>query len=217
VSERTPLPAGGIGPRFPGFDVLTQSPHWDDETRAAVLDRMYSLPPMRFFTKDEEAAAKCLFDQLLDQRPEAGQEAIPVLRMIDSRLAENETDGWHYDNMPTDAEAWRRSLAALDEDARAAYGSAYAYCTWDQQHELLGRIQSDDDKEWHGMTRAAVWSLWTRYAATAFYSHPWAWNEIGFSGPAYPRGYKAAGVNKREPYEVPDAMPSDDPVHRGNS
>ena len=27
----------------------------------------------------------------------------------------------------------------------------------------------------------------------AFYSHPWAWNEIGFGGPAYPRGYARFG------------------------
>ena len=47
-----------------------------------------------------------------------------------------------------------------------------------------------------------MWSLWTRYACTAFYSHPWAWNEIGFPGPAYPRGYKNPGVDAREPFEV---------------
>ena len=27
----------------------------------------------------------------------------------------------------------------------------------------------------------------------AYYSHPWAWNEIGFPGPAYPRGYARFG------------------------
>ncbi|MDQ3430688.1 MAG: gluconate 2-dehydrogenase subunit 3 family protein, partial [Actinomycetota bacterium] len=47
--------------------------------------------------------------------------------------------------------------------------------------------------------------LWLRYACTAFYAHPWSWNEIGFGGPAYPRGYKNLGVNRREPWEVADA------------
>ncbi len=45
-------------------------------------------------------------------------------------------------------------------------------------------------------------ALWTRYACDAFYSHPWAWNEIGFGGPAYPRGYKNLGTGRREPWEV---------------
>ena len=47
-----------------------------------------------------------------------------------------------------------------------------------------------------------------------FYSHPAVWNEIGFGGPAYPRGYKALGIDKREPYEVEDARPHDDPLRR---
>lgn len=214
MSERTPLPAGAVGPRFPGFNVLDQSAHWDDATRAAITGRMHAVPPVRFFTIEEEAAAKSLFDQLLDQQPSSGEEIVDVVRMVDSRLAEDETDGWHYDTMPPDGDAWRRSLAALDEDAYAAHGTAFAYCDWEEQHALLLAIQTSEEKTWHGLPRAQVWSLWTRYAATAFYSHPWAWNEIGFSGPAYPRGYKAAGVGKREPYEVPDAMPGDDPVHR---
>jgi hypothetical protein len=43
-----------------------------------------------------------------------------------------------------------------------------------------------------------------RYVVQAFYSHPWAWNEIGFGGPAYPRGYAAFGsphLGEREPWE----------------
>ena len=57
-----------------------------------------------------------------------------------------------------------------------------------------------------------MWSLWTRYACTAFYSHPAAWDEIGFAGPAYPRGYKNIGIDKLEPFEVRDADPGDDPL-----
>ena len=61
-----------------------------------------------------------------------------------------------------------------------------------------------DGASWHGWSAAHVWSLWTRYACTAFYSHPWAWNEIGFPGPAYPRGYLNPGVDARERWEVAD-------------
>ncbi len=37
-----------------------------------------------------------------------------------------------------------------------------------------------------------------RSVLSAFYSHPWAWNEIGFGGPAYPRGYARLGAGQRE-------------------
>ena len=65
---------------------------------------------------------------------------------------------------------------------------------------------------WHGWTAKHVWSLWTRYACAAFYSHPWAWNEIGFSGPAYPRGYLNPGINAREQWEVADQNHDADPI-----
>ena len=69
---------------------------------------------------------------------------------------------------------------------------------------------------WHGLNSEHVWSLWSRYACTAFYSHPLAWNEMGFPSPTYPRGYKNAGVDRLEPFEVRDAAPGADPL-RGQS
>ena len=39
--------------------------------------------------------------------------------MIDARLAEQQTDGWRYADMPEDGQAWRDSLRYLDEDAQA--------------------------------------------------------------------------------------------------
>ena len=43
-----------------------------------------------------------------------------MLPLIDRRLAIGETDGWHYDDMPEDGQAWRDTLALLDEDAHSA-------------------------------------------------------------------------------------------------
>jgi gluconate 2-dehydrogenase subunit 3-like protein len=198
--------------RFPGFDVLAQAGHWDEATRAEILDRMHGLPAMRFFTPQQEATLVPLLDQLMGQRTEPGEPRVDLARMVDARLAERQTDGWHLDSMPIDLESWPLSLKALNEDAVTAFGSTFGELAWDQQHEVLERLHSSQDEHWHGMPRSAVWGLWTRYAATAFYSHPDLWSEIGFSGPSYPRGYKNLGVDKREPFEVRDAHPRDDPA-----
>ncbi|HEX3788996.1 MAG TPA: gluconate 2-dehydrogenase subunit 3 family protein [Pseudonocardiaceae bacterium] len=193
--------AGGRQPRFSGFDVLAQVDDWDPVTAGVVLARMGPPPPIRFFTPNEEAIAQPLLDLLLDQDEEP---RVPVLRMIDSRLAERSTDGWRYEDLPEDGQAWRDTLAALDEDARDTHGVGFARCDGAARHNLVQAVQDLGSTPWHGLSASRVWSLWTRYACTAFYSHPFAWNEIGFSGPAYPRGYKNAGVGRREPWEVPD-------------
>jgi len=203
------LDPGQGGGRFPGFDVLAQTRHWDRATQSIVGARLGMLPAIRFFTPLEEATADALFDQLLYQRSDP---RVPITQMVDTRLAEKQTDGWHYDGMPTDDIAWRESLAGLNADATAACGGDFADCGWEQQSGILLRIRDRGYEPWRGMLGQHVWSLWTRYACTAFYSHPLAWNEIGFAGPAYPRGYKNLGVDRREPFEVRDRKSDDDPV-----
>lgn len=196
---------GGQG-HFEGYDVLGQVPTWDNVTAGTVLSRLGPPQPLRFFTPEEEPTAAALFDQLLAQWDEP---KVPVLAMVDARLHDNLTDGWHYGDMPVDSQAWHDSLTALDDDAREAHGVRFGELSRDQQGAVLQAVADRGDSAWHTMQAARVWSLWTRYACTAFYSHPFAWNEIGFGGPAYPRGYKNVGLDKREPWERPDRTAHD--------
>ena len=110
--------------------------------------------------------------------------------------------------MPEDGQAWRDSLRLPRRRRQAAVlaaGSPDARPS--EQRAVIQAVQDLGASDWHGLHAAHVWSLWTRYACTAFYAHPSAWNEIGFPGPAYPRGYKNPGVDAREPFEVADARP----------
>ena len=61
--------------------------------------------------------AEPLLDLLLAQDAEP---RVPVLALIDTRLAIGETDGWHYDDLPEDGQAWRDTLGCLDRDAARA-------------------------------------------------------------------------------------------------
>ena len=199
---------GRAAGRFPGFDVLGQSRHWDAVTADLVTARTGPPPPPRFFTDAERAAAEALLNQLTGQCDEPLE--VPVMEMVDARLAAGETDGWRYADMPEDGQAWRDTLGYLDADAQARCGTSFAEAKERDQAAIIQAVQ--DSREWHGMPAPRVWSLWTRYACTAFYSHPYAWSEMGFPGPAYPRGYKNAGVGKLEPFEVRDTRPAEDPV-----
>jgi hypothetical protein len=205
IRARRAATPGGKG-RFPDYDVLDEVRRWDEVTAGVVLARLDPFPDHSFFTPPEFATLRALLDVLLAQREEP---RIPVARMVDQRLALGETDGWFYEDMPPDGEAWRRTLAFVDLDARAEFGRAFAELEWDQQTSLVQGVQ--DAEDYHGLSAGHVWSLWTRYACAAFYSHPWAWNEIGFGGPAYPRGYKAIGVDQRERWEVRE-VDARDPV-----
>ncbi len=197
--------------RFDGYDVLSQAPAWDPVTTGVVLGRLGPPAPLRFFTEAEGATAAPLLDRLLGQDVEP---RVNLVAVVDTRLALAMTDGWRYADMPHDGEAWRRSLAAIDEDARQKFGMAFARLEIEGQRDVVQGVQDKLDEFWRDLPARHVWSLWTRYACAAFYSHPWAWNEIGFGGPAYPRGYKNLGLEAREPWERPE-RDARDPVPWG--
>jgi hypothetical protein len=162
---------------------------------------------LRFFDEREETTARPLVDRLLAQDGEA---RVPVLEMVDARLAEGRGFGYRYADMPEDGRAWRASLRGLDLEARAQHECTFAELAPQQQIDLLEGVRSAKE-EWHGLNGKRLFSLWMTYCCDAFYSHPFAFNEIGFPGPAYPRGYKNLGLARREPFERPE-IDAHDPV-----
>ena len=134
------------------------------------------------------------------------------MEMIDARLADGQTDGWRYEDMPEDGQAWRDTLALPGRRRQGAVRRRVGRLRRRRAGSIIQAVQDLGSRDWHGLPAGQVWSLWTRYACTALYAHPAAWDEIGFSGPAYPRGYKNIGVDAREPFEVRDAKPARDPV-----
>jgi hypothetical protein len=194
--------------RFPGFEVLGQAERWDKVTADLVTARTGPAGKPRFFSASEQATAAALLNLLTGQDDEPL--AVPIMEMVDARLAAGETDGWRYADMPEDGKAWHETLGYLEKDAHTRCGTSFADASRRDQLAIIQAVQ--DASEWHGLAAARVWSLWTRYACTALYSHPLAWSEMGFPGPAYPRGYKNAGVGKLEPFEVADRRPDEDPV-----
>ena len=93
--------------RFPGFGVMSQARHWDRVTAELVTSRLAAPPPLAFFHPAEQDCAGALLNLLAGQEDEPG---IPVLEMVDARLAAGQTDGWRYADMP--AASWPAWCAA---------------------------------------------------------------------------------------------------------
>ncbi|HET9784219.1 MAG TPA: gluconate 2-dehydrogenase subunit 3 family protein, partial [Terriglobales bacterium] len=57
---------------------------------------------------------------------------------------------------------------------------------------------------WKRMAVQRYWLLLVNEVVRVYYAHPWAWDEIGFGGPAYPRGYMRLERGDAEPWEKPE-------------
>jgi hypothetical protein len=178
--------------------ILAQAPYWDHVTRDVVLGRLSPPGTIPFFSPEEAAVAGGLVDRLLGIDESS---PVPALYLVADRLEKGVTDGYRFDDMPPDAEAWRRSIAGLDKDAYGIHGRSFAHVEPAAQDAIIEYVRKAES--WHEMPGARVFSLWMRYATGAYYSHPHSWDEIGFGGPAYPRGYKNLGLDRRETWERP--------------
>jgi hypothetical protein len=197
--------------RYPDYDVLAEADHWDDVTRRLVLARVHDVPPFRFFDERERRTLKALCDTLLAQDREP---RVPVLSFVDEKLYENRGDGYQFFDMPSDQETWRRVARGLDDEARALGLESFDELSEHHRNMVCHRFAKAEltGGVWASFNVSRAFATVMRDVCQAFYAHPWSWNEIGFGGPAYPRGYAAFGnpaLGERESWEGAEAFASD--------
>ena len=186
--------------RYPDYDVLEEAGHWDEATRKVVLDRVHNVPPVRFFDAREEATMRAFCDVVTAQDSDP---RIPVLEMVDAKLHAGKLDGFQYADMPDDRDVWRIAAKGLDDVARARGAETFDKAPDEVKLEIVAAFHKGTlaGGVWDEIPAAKAFSVLMRAVLSAFYSHPWAWNEIGFGGPAYPRGYARLGIGLREAWE----------------
>jgi gluconate 2-dehydrogenase gamma chain len=191
-------------PKYPEGTVraLLRSPEVTPATRRALEERLAHRPNAPcFFDAGEYATLRAICVRLFatDTRPIA----IDVAGAIDERLAKGEGDGWRYAALPPDGECHKRAMHAFDEMAQRVHGKRF--------HELdaasadafiadveAGRARGD---EWRGLDAARFFEELLAEACERFYSHPLAFEEIGFAGMADAHGWQALGLGAHEPRE----------------
>jgi len=191
---------------YPGYSTLSQQNYWDAKTREVVLERVNNTPTIRFFTPREARTMQAICDRVLPQDDREEERRIPILERIDDRLYNNRHDGYRYADMPPDGEAFRLGVQAIDEIARTLHGADFADLGHLQQELILKSLHDCKPAAahdiWKRMPVHRFWMLLVQDCAEAYYAHPWAWDEIGYGGPAYPRAYMRLEGGRPEPWEV---------------
>lgn len=193
---------------YRAYDVLDKwdSPSWNDQTREAVRQRIDDVPPQRFLTQEEWSLLEAIVARLIPQ-PER-EDLIPIVPWIDDMLHKNDTPGYRFADMPPMREAWQIGLGAIAAEARNRHGKSFADLSPEDQDHLLEDVQHNRvDKQIWGELPAGGFFLHHLLKQTVgiYYSHPAAWSEIGFGGPASPRGYARLGFDERDPWEAKEA------------
>jgi hypothetical protein len=192
---------------FVDYDVLAKwdTPSWDDQTREVLRKRLTEVPVRRFFSDTEWLTLEAVCGRLVPQ-PERS-DPIPIVPWIDEKLHHNRRDGFRYEDMPPLREAWRLGLEGIDHESRRRFGAAFRSLAEADQEAVLRAIQAGDvDSEvWARLPAQRFFTtVLLKEVVGEYYAHPVAWSEVGFGGPASPRGYVRLGPNQRDPWEAPE-------------
>ncbi|HET7266702.1 MAG TPA: gluconate 2-dehydrogenase subunit 3 family protein [Oleiagrimonas sp.] len=206
--------------RYPGYDVMRKrdTPSWNDATRAVVDARLGIADKPQFLTAEAWQTLQAVCARIVPQP--ATRPQVPIAALVDQKLAADSGDGYRQAGMPPLREAWQRGLKALDAEADAQHGQRFHQLPRAAQEQLLAAMQNGqlDHAAWHGMPCAGFFSARLAHdILAAYYAHPIAWSEIGFGGPASPRGYVRLPANRRDPWEAVEARPGEEEhARKGN-
>lgn len=191
---------------YPGYNVLDKwhSPSWNEVSRRAIATRLTSVPPRRFFTEHEWRTLEAVCNRLLPQ-PDRPGNPIPIVPWIDEKLFNHKGEGYRYEGMPPMETTWRSGLKGIDEDSQEQFHRRFMELNKYEQIQVLKCIQDGKVKgpSWKNIAVKLFFSsTLLKTAVAVYYAHPSAWNEIGFGGPASPRGYVRLEANTTDPWEA---------------
>lgn len=198
--------------RYPGYDVLAKrdTPSWNEQTRKVIDQRLAIANEPKFFSAREWDTLVAVCGRIVPQprhRP-----PIPVAGLVDNKLHKNQGDGFRNAKLPPLREAWRIGLAALDAEAQQAEGLPFHKLSDAAKDVLLSRAQAGTlhHPAWRGLPPALFFGArLVKDIVRAYYAHPTAWNDIGYGGPASPRGYVRMGFDRRDSWEAVEVKNGD--------
>ena len=190
---------------YPGYHTLSQKAWWDAATRDEIEGRVNRVPPIRFFTPFELPIIQAICDRVIPQEDRLPEFRIPIVHYLDERLFDNKSDGYRFEGMPPDGDAYRLGIRAIEETATAIHGTSFAALDPLRQDFLLKSVHDGKPlaahASWERMDIHHFWAMLVADCVKGYYGHPFAWDEIGYGGPAYPRAYMRLEGGLPEPWE----------------
>ena len=193
--------------RYPGYNVLdkSRSPDWDEQTWHVIEARMKLDPCARFFTREESLTLSAVADRILPQHDRSAMHKVPIVPWIDAKLFDDRRDGYRSEGIPAQRTAWRLALTGIDQSSRAMHGKLFSDLPGDAQDEVLRAIERGNPpgEAWRELPGALFFkTVLCITVMKAYYSHPTAWSEIGYSGPSSPRGHVRNWIGGVDPWEA---------------
>ena len=189
---------------YSSYDVMNEQEHWDDHTREIVQKRLEVPGSFPKLTGEEVDLIRAMAALLVDDA--RSQVLDYVVKHFDQKLSTDIGESERKVNVPPARQLIKDGLAALNHLAQTAHQRLFPDLPAEQQISLLVGMESDtttlQTPEGRAVPASDFFKKMLLETVNAYYSHPLIWSEIGYGGPAYPRGYVRSEFGLTDPWEA---------------
>ena len=189
--------------RYPSFNVLDEKDEWDDHTQQIVTSRTHPIAGYQFLNEQEVEILRFLCSLLVnDDSPDSLEF---VIGHFDQTLYSSPGEGQRKVGVPAAPELIRQGLKAIEQTSQHKYSVSFKELNTEQQKQIIQDISDarvEPTEVWNGMLQQTLFEKLMRLTVEAYCSHPRVWSEIGYAGPAYPRGYVRTQLGQLDPWEA---------------
>ncbi|MCH5586051.1 gluconate 2-dehydrogenase subunit 3 family protein [Shimazuella sp. AN120528] len=192
---------------YPSYDVMKAKDEWDDHTQQIVSKRLEPTASYSFLTKKEAAMLQQICGQLTGDERESL--IFYILDHMDQTLHSSIGEGQRKVGAPKAKELLRSGLEALEQTSQEKYELSFVQLDKKAQQQLLTQLSKEQafTSKRSSIPQKELFKKLLTMTLEAYYSHPLVWSEIGYGGPAYPRGYVRTQLGQLDPWE---AQPEDE-------
>ncbi|NIJ54575.1 gluconate 2-dehydrogenase subunit 3 family protein [Dyadobacter arcticus] len=177
-------------------DVL-QTDQVSDNTRKVLDERLNRQPTTKasFFATGAFQTLQALCSRLIPQ-PQDRPHPVDLPGLLDQYLIEGKGNGWRYDLMPADEEAFRQGIAGFDETAVLIFSKHFIELDKNSQHDVIRSVQFGEaaGNIWQKVPSQLFFEELLGVLVELYYSHPTAKEEIGDASFADANGWNNIGL-----------------------
>lgn len=187
------------------FNVMDENDHWDPHTREIVEKRLtyHQFPKDTPLNYQEVHTLYTLCATLLDETRE--QVLSYMVHHFHTKLTSDIGEAQRKKGIPKASLLIGEGLLALNLFCMNQYNNFFHSVDDGIRKDLITKMMQGNLSLETSSRKIPVQEFIKKIlieAVASYYSHPQTWSEIGYAGPAYPRGYVRSELGLTDPWEA---------------
>lgn len=186
---------------YPTYDVLNAKNEWDEATQRVIFNRLH-INESGTLTPEMNRTVQALTGVLFPSH--IGEQTLSIVMVLDQRIKQG-----HLKTYPKLASLSKEfiiknGLTYVEEEAFFDYKKPFVLLEKQDRVNLVERLKLNKGNQqiWELTTSELFYQTISSELVKIIYSDPSIWSQIGYGGPAYPRGYYAFGPGQFDQWEA---------------